>query len=138
MTSAGSAGFAGAKAGLGAISQQTQWMSQQVSAGKLALDPEAAEAAAKHCEDEIRELAKLARDAQQLSQLKGLGDYPSGQYLTESFKNKAQSGGAGAMDLIREMQEKLKDQAEAFRAAAKDYRATDEQIADDMQGGMQQ
>lgn len=136
MTSA-DAGFAAAKEGLKAVSGRTQWINQQVGAGKLALDPEVAENAAKRCEEEIRELARLMRSADRMTRLSGLGNYPDGQQLTQRFIDKASASGTGAVDLIRQLQDELQKQADAFRAAAKDYRATDEQISDDLQRGIQ-
>jgi hypothetical protein len=130
-------GFAAAKAGLAAISGQTQWMNQQVSAGKLALDPEAADKAAKRCEEEIEALRGLLRNAQALAMVKGLGDYPDGQQLAKRFQDKASDPDAGVVKLIRDMQDELQKQADAFRGAAKDYRATDEQNADDLRRGIQ-
>ncbi|MGI8306216.1 hypothetical protein [Saccharopolyspora hattusasensis] len=131
------AGFAAAAEGLQAVRNQTQWINQQVSAGKLALDPEVAEKAAKRCDDEIRELGKLVRDANQISRVSGLGNYPDGQQLAQRFMDKANHEGSGALTLIRMMQDELQKQADAFRAAARDYRATDEQQAQDLQRGMQ-
>lgn len=130
-------GFAAAQEGLKAVSGQTQWINSQVGAGKLALNPEAAEAAAKRCEDEIRELARAMRDAEQITRVSGLGNYPDGQDLAQRFVDKASAPGTGAVDLVRQLQDELKNQAEAFRAAAKDYRATDEQNADDLRRGIQ-
>ncbi|MBB5153359.1 hypothetical protein [Saccharopolyspora phatthalungensis] len=130
-------GFAAAKEGLKAISGQTQWMNQQVSAGKLALDPDVADKAAKRCEEEIEALSGLLRNANALQTVKGLGDYPDGQQLAKRFQDKATDGDAGVLKLIRDMQEELKKQADAFRGAAKDYRATDEQNADDLRRGIQ-
>jgi hypothetical protein len=130
-------GFAAAKAGLAAVSGQTQWINQQVSAGKLALNPEVAENAAKRCEEEIEALATLLRNAGALGTVKGLGDYPDGQQLAKRFQDKATDPDAGALKLIRDMQDELQKQADAFRGAAKDYRATDEQNADDLRRGIQ-
>ncbi|MCI2417774.1 hypothetical protein MOQ72_10080 [Saccharopolyspora sp. K220] len=137
MTSAESAGFAAAKEGLKAISGQTQWMNQQVGAGKLALDPKVADDAAKRCEEEIRELAELFRKTRAMQRVQGLGKYPDGEQLAKRFEDKANDGEAGALALIRLMQDELQKQADAFRAAAKDYRATDEQNADDLRRGIQ-
>ncbi|MER7010890.1 hypothetical protein ABT324_05625 [Saccharopolyspora sp. NPDC000359] len=131
------AGFAKAKAGLAAVSGQTQWISSQVGAGKLSLDPEVAERAAKRCDDEVEALQDLWRTAQALRTVKGLGDYPDGQQLAKRFQDKAADGDSGALKLIRDMQDELKKQAQAFRDAAKDYRATDEQNADDLRRGIQ-
>ena len=96
MTSAAGAGFQSAKAGLQAVSAQTQWINQQVSAGKLALDPEVAEKAAKHCEDKADELTGLLREFNGISAVSGLGSWPDGQQLSARFKSKAQDGSAGA------------------------------------------
>ncbi|GAA4841781.1 hypothetical protein [Saccharopolyspora rosea] len=137
MTSAEGVGFQSAKAGLQAVSAQTQWINQQVSAGKLALDPEVAEKAAKHCEDKARELTAVLADANAINSLNGLGSWPDGQQLTARFKSKATDENAGALALVREYQKELREQAKAFRSAAKDYRSTDEQIANDMQRGIQ-
>ncbi|PKW19827.1 hypothetical protein A8926_8024 [Saccharopolyspora spinosa] len=71
-------GFEAALEGLQAVRGRTQWINQQVSAGKLALDPEVAEKAAKRVEEEIQELAVLMRDARQLGRVTGLGTYPDG------------------------------------------------------------
>ncbi|WP_258342894.1 hypothetical protein [Saccharopolyspora gregorii] len=136
MTSAEAGGFAAAKEGLKAIGAQTQSINQQVSAGKLALDPQVAEDAAKRVEEEREALANLLRKAQSLSTVKGLGDYPDGQQLAKRFEDKATDSQAGAIQLIRDLQDELQKQADAFRAAARDYRATDEQNADDLRRGM--
>jgi hypothetical protein len=131
------AGFAAAAEGLRAVRGKTEWINQQVSAGKLALDPEVAEKAAKHAEEEIRALAKLASDAYQISRVSGLGDYPDGQQLAQRFMDKANDPESGAFALIRMMQDELQKQADAFRAAARDYRAIDDQQAQDLQRGIQ-
>ncbi|GAA4612945.1 hypothetical protein [Saccharopolyspora hordei] len=136
MTSAESAGFAGAAEGIKAVAAQTQWVNQQVGAGMLSLEPEAAEKAAKHCEDEIRELQQLFREAQAINRVTGLGDYPDGQQLAKRFEDKATDPTAGALTLVRQMQDELQKMADAYRAAAKDYRAIDEQHAQDIQRGM--
>ncbi|GAB3671008.1 hypothetical protein [Saccharopolyspora tripterygii] len=130
-------GFAAAKEGLKAIGGQTQWISSQVGAGKLALNPEAAEKAAKRCEEEIRELRSLQRRTDRMVRVQGLGNYPDGQQLAQRFSDKAGDSSAGAVALIRQLMEELQKQADAFRAAAKDYRATDEQNADDLRRGIQ-
>ncbi|MGW3467695.1 hypothetical protein ACWDKQ_04320 [Saccharopolyspora sp. NPDC000995] len=137
MTEAADIAFTGAQEGLRAIAAQTQWINQQVGAGKLTLDPEAAEKAAKRCEDERESLRTLFTQARAIARVAGLGSYPDGQQLAKRFEDKANDPQAGAFALIRQMQEELKKQADAFRAAARDYRATDEQNADDLRRGMQ-
>ena len=130
-------GFAAAKEGLKAVSGQTGWINSQVGAGKLALNPEAAEKAAKRCEEEIRQLRILQRQTDQMVRVQGLGNYPDGEQLAKRFSDKAGDSSAGAVALIRQLMEELQKQADAFRAAAKDYRATDEQNADDLRRGIQ-
>ncbi|MEV5540172.1 hypothetical protein AB0L13_25305 [Saccharopolyspora shandongensis] len=137
MTSADTGGFAAAREGLKAISGRTQWINQQVGAGKLSLDPDAADEAAKRCEEEAKALSDLLKHTQALGTVKGLGDYPDGKQLAKRFEDKATHNDAGVIKLLRDMQEELKKQAEAFRGAAKDYRATDEQNADDLRRGIQ-
>ncbi|MFR9732215.1 hypothetical protein ACL03H_23565, partial [Saccharopolyspora sp. MS10] len=82
-------------------------------------------------------LEGLYRRAYVLQRVKGLGDYPDGQQLTRRFQDKAVDADAGALPLLRLLQEELKKQAEAFRGAARDYRNTDEQNADDLSRGIQ-
>ncbi|MGI8308413.1 hypothetical protein [Saccharopolyspora hattusasensis] len=53
-------GFEAALEGLQAVRGKTQWINQQVSAGKLSLDPEVAEKAAKRAEEEVQELISCA------------------------------------------------------------------------------
>ncbi|QIZ36086.1 hypothetical protein [Saccharopolyspora sp. ASAGF58] len=137
MTSADTGGFAAAKEGLKAIGGQTQWINQQVGAGKLMLDPEVAEKAAKRCDEEIDALNELYDNAAALQRVTGLGNWPDGKQLAQRFQDKATDGSAGALPLIRELQKELAKQAQAFRDAAKDYRATDEQNADDLRRGIQ-
>ncbi|GAA4875316.1 hypothetical protein [Saccharopolyspora cebuensis] len=137
MTSAvgGGAGFAGAAIGLKAVAAERDWISKAVGAGKLALEPDAAENAAKHCEDEIDALDDLISRARAIERVHGLGDYPDGQDLQKRFTDKAVDSSAGALPLLREMQAELQKLAESYRQAGKDYRTTDEQIAEDLQRG---
>ncbi|WP_243794055.1 hypothetical protein [Saccharopolyspora gloriosae] len=137
MTSADVGGFAAAKEGLKAVSAQTQSINQQVGAGMLSLDPEVAEKAAKRVEEEIEALDRAYDQARILTRVKGIGDYPDGQQLAKRFQDKASDPEAGALSLIRAMQEELRKQADAFRNAAKDYRDMDEQNADDLRRGIQ-
>ncbi|WP_246470646.1 type VII secretion target [Saccharopolyspora phatthalungensis] len=66
-------------------------------------------------------------------------DQPTGQcwQTGQRFADKAEHATAGALPLIKEMQKVLQEQADAFRAAARDYRATDDQNAQDLQRGIQ-
>lgn len=129
------AGFAGAQAALGAAKQQTAWVNEQVGSGQLRMNPEAAESAAKHCEASALEVTKLARDYYQIERVAGLGDYDSAKELVHHFEQKANQSGSGAFDLLTQLRDEMRNQADAFRNAAKDYRAQEEQIADDFGKG---
>ncbi|MFR9732264.1 hypothetical protein ACL03H_23825, partial [Saccharopolyspora sp. MS10] len=82
-------------------------------------------------------LQEFWQRAQSLRSVRGLGDYPDGQQLAKRFEDKAADSDAGVFALIREFQDELRKQADAFRGAARDYRNTDEQNADDLRRGMQ-
>jgi hypothetical protein len=133
-------GFAVAKGALDAAKGQTSWINEQVGGGKLRMNPETAEAAAKHCESYAEQVGLLVSDASQLSRLSGgmgLGDYKISQDLQHHFQQKAGQPESGATALLRQLQEEMLNQADAFRSAAKDYRARDEQIAGEL-GKVQQ
>ncbi|MEV0055782.1 hypothetical protein AB0H34_35450 [Saccharopolyspora shandongensis] len=130
-------GFAGAGAALGAIAQQNDQLSQQVSSGQLKMNPDAANKAAEVYERKADEVERLALRADRLSRVEGLGDYRSGQELATKFGQKASNGSTGAADLLRKLTDELRRKADLFRQAAKDYVATDEQIGQDLQRGNQ-
>lgn len=130
-------GFAGAQGALIGAARQTGWINEQVGAGKLRLDPDAAEAAARHCEDCAAEVQRMAAAYVQIERVEGLGNYDSSRELKSHFEQKANQEGSGALSLLRDLQAEMLNQADAFRAAAKDYRATDDQIAGDLGKGRQ-
>lgn len=125
-------GFAQAKSALDQAAGQTKWINEQVSGGHLRMNPETAEAAAKHCEDYARRVGRLRTQAGHLSLVNGLGDYQVSLALKHHFEQKATQAESGALPLLKQLQAEMLNQADAFRAAAKDYRATDDQIAQDM------
>lgn len=131
-------GFEGSKQALGEVSKQTGWINEQVSAGKLRLDPDAAEKAAKRCREEVEALRDIANKAQVIQRCEGLGDYPDGSALQARFEQKATDPEAGALPLIGQMQQELEKLAKAFEGAAKDYRATDEEASQDFERGLRQ
>ncbi|PRW65414.1 hypothetical protein [Actinopolyspora mortivallis] len=61
-----------------------------------------------------------------------MGDYPSGKQLADKFGKKARDGSNGAADLLGQFADELRRKADLFQQAKKNYRATDEQIADDL------
>ncbi|MEV5535522.1 hypothetical protein AB0L13_01590 [Saccharopolyspora shandongensis] len=129
-------GFAGAGAALGAIAQQNDQMAQQVSAGKLKMNPDAANKAADVYERKAEEVDDLAQAAAKLGRIEGLGEYHSAQELAAKFGQKA-VGANGSADLLGKLRDELIRKADLFRQSAKDYVATDEQIGEDLQRGSQ-
>ncbi|MEV6230672.1 hypothetical protein AB0L88_22700 [Saccharopolyspora shandongensis] len=130
-------GFAGAGAALGAIAQQNDQLSQQVSSGQLKMNPDAANKAADVYESKAMEVNQLVRLAAGLERVDGLGEYGSAQELASKFGLKASNGSTGAADLLAKLRDELIRKADLFRQAAKDYVATDEQIGQDLQRGSQ-
>ncbi|SFE19648.1 hypothetical protein SAMN04487819_10961 [Actinopolyspora alba] len=132
------AGFTGASAALGVIREENSWIQQQISAGQLTMEPQAADSAAAVYEREALEADRLADSATRLQQVPGLGDYLSGQQLANKFWQKAANGSTGAADLLGQFADELRRKAELFRQAKQHYIATDEQISRDLNRGMQQ
>ncbi|MEU6268746.1 hypothetical protein [Saccharopolyspora shandongensis] len=130
-------GFASAGAALGAIAQQNDQLSQQVSSGQLKMNPDAANKAAEVYELKAQEVDDLAQKADGLKRVEGLGEYTSGQELATKFGMKAANGATGAADLLGKLRDELMKKADLFRQAARDYVATDEQIGEDLQRGSQ-
>ncbi|PKW19431.1 hypothetical protein [Saccharopolyspora spinosa] len=129
-------GFTGAGAALGAITQQNDQLAQQISAGKLKMNPDAANKAADAYECAADEVDALAVKANALGRVEGLGEYRSAQELAAKFGQKA-VGPNGSADLLGKLRDELLRKADLFRQAAKDYVATDEQIGQDLQKGSQ-
>ncbi|SDX31203.1 hypothetical protein SAMN05216215_1009201 [Saccharopolyspora shandongensis] len=129
-------GFAGAGAALGAIAQQNDQLSQQVSSGQLKMNPDAANKAADVYERKAEEVDDLAQAAAKLGRIDGLGEYRSAQELAAKFGQKA-VGENGSADLLGKLRDELIQKADLFRQAARDYVATDEQIGEDLQRGSQ-
>ncbi len=128
-------GFGEASAALGAIRAENQRFQQQISAGQLSMDPSSAEDTATVYEEEAAEVENLMAKAFRLQQVPGLGDYPSGQQLATKFGQKARNGSTGAADLLRQLADEMRRKADLFRQAAKNYRVTDEQVAQDFKRG---
>lgn len=101
------------------------------------MDPAAAHEAARAYDDAAAEVGELVRSAIQLQQVAGLGSYVSGEQLTRKFALKASNGSTGAADLLAQLRDELQRKAELFRQAARDYRSTDEQIAQDLRRSAQ-
>ncbi|QIZ36288.1 hypothetical protein FDZ84_18415 [Saccharopolyspora sp. ASAGF58] len=132
------AGFAGAGAQLGAIRQQNDHLTQQLSEGKLRMNPDSANKAAAVYEREAEEVDRLAKKAFQLERVEGLGEYRSAQELAIKFGQKATNGVNGAAELLGQLRDELLRKADLFREAARDYVASDEQIAQDLRRGNQE
>ncbi|WP_223839451.1 hypothetical protein [Saccharopolyspora pogona] len=118
--------------------QQNDQLAQQVSEGKLRMNPDSANKAAEVYKEVAWEVDKLSKKAYQLERVEGLGAYRSAQELATKFGQKATNGVNGAAELLGQLRDELIRKANLFREAAKDYVATDEQIAQDLQMGNQE
>ncbi|WP_346074374.1 hypothetical protein, partial [Saccharopolyspora thermophila] len=107
------------------------------SAGRLKMNPDAANKAADVYERKAHDVNSLARAAARLGRVEGLGEYVSSQQLAAKFGQKASNGSSGAADLLTKLRDELIRKADLFRQAARDYVAADEQISQDLQRGSQ-
>lgn len=132
MTSPGQ-GFQGLQQGLSGVIQQADQQSKSfidgVASGQLQVNPDALDAAAKHCEDHAHQVRELQDLASQLGQVDFLGDYHVSQGLADHFQKKATDSQSGATGLLKQLYQEMMNQANAFRQAAKDYRDREAQIA---------
>ncbi|WP_258347960.1 hypothetical protein [Saccharopolyspora gregorii] len=120
---------------LAGISAQNEQLRAQVASGRLTIDPEAAEKAAQAYERAQRRVQRLSRNTDLLLKVQGLGEYHSAVQLSRKFEAKADDGSSGAVALLGRLSDELKEKAELFRQAAKDYTATDDAIAQDLMRG---
>ncbi|MFB9570110.1 hypothetical protein [Saccharopolyspora hordei] len=130
-------GFVRAGAALEEIKQDNAKLGQQISSGKLRMNPGAANKAAQVYEKKADQVERLSLRASRMGRVQGLGEYGSSQELAGKFTLKAANGTNGAADLLKMLSDELRRKADLFREAAKDYVATDEQIGEDMQKGSQ-
>ncbi|WP_346074442.1 hypothetical protein, partial [Saccharopolyspora thermophila] len=107
------------------------------SAGRLKMNPDAANKAADVYERKAEEVDDLAQAALKLVRVEGLGAYGSAQELAAKFGRKATNGSTGAADLLGKLRDELIRKADLYRQAARDYVAADEQIGQDLQRGSQ-
>lgn len=122
-------GFRSAEDSLNAITAGNNQLQQQISSGKLIMNPDAANNAAKAYDNAARTIERLRHDADRLGHVTGLGSYGSGQQLATKFRHKAANGSSGAADLLQQLSQELRRKADLFREACKDYQARDEQVA---------
>ena len=132
MTQPSDGGFEQAAGDLQGIRQSNDQIQQNIASGQLRMNPEAADKAAGAYKKAAGRVRMLARRADFLSQLGGLGDYPSAQQLTEKFRNKASNGSTGAVDLLKEYAKELERKAGLFDQAKQAYQAQEERISGDL------
>lgn len=129
-------GFGGAQAALNDAKHQTTWINQQVNDGKLRMNPESAEAAAKYCEETETKIEKIRAEGQYIAQVDGLGDYDESLKLKHHFEQKANHPQSGALALLDQLRTELLNLADTYRNAAKAYRAQEEHIQDGFKKGL--
>jgi hypothetical protein len=129
----GAEGFVGAAAGVAALQQNYVNLKGAVDSGQLMIEPDAAANAAKACNDQAAEFAKMqdraARLAVNAKSLK-LGGCIEGQAMATTFTNKANDGsgttGSSAYALLGQAVEIMKNMAATYEAAGKMYHETDQ------------
>lgn len=119
------------------VNQGMQALTSQVTSGSVRVDPDGLDECAKFCEDQAGQVAKILRDVDQLTQLKGLGDYKVADGVRQHLTAKATDPDSGAQGLLQQLHQEITNQANAFREAAKDYRDREAQIAHDLGKGAQ-
>lgn len=137
MTQPSDGGFEQAAGDLQGIRQSNDQIQQNIASGQLRMNPEAADKAARAYKDAARRARSLVHKASSLEMLSGLGSYPSGQQLTEKFKNKARNGSTGAADLIGQFADELERKADLFEQAKQAYQAQEEQISENFKKGVE-
>lgn len=89
------------------------WQNLAIAAdqGNLYLDPEAASACSRACDDYVGKLFARQEKAKELANIKGWGDFSSGQAVRTLYAEKAVGGPnnmvdvlQGHIDVVREMQ----------------------------------
>ncbi|MCX2733379.1 hypothetical protein OOZ19_24310 [Saccharopolyspora sp. NFXS83] len=133
----GGGGWGTIAAQLTGIKTQTEQVRGKVGSGQVTFEPGAAANAAKAYEQAQHRLARLMRNIDALTRVQGLGEYGSATQLAGKFENKAADSTAGAVGLLTQLSDELKDKADMFRQAAKEYAATDESIEQALQRGEQ-
>ncbi|WP_243793234.1 hypothetical protein [Saccharopolyspora gloriosae] len=137
VTSGGGGGWGNIAAQLTGIKAQTEQVREKVAAGRLKFDPSAASNAAKAYEQAQQRLTRLTRNIDALSRVQGLGEYGSATQLAGKFESKATDSKTGAVGLLTQLGDELKEKADMFRQAAEEYAATDESIEEALRRGEQ-
>ncbi len=100
---------------LDGVAQQQNTLAAAVAAGELWLESGVAERAAARCEQAVREIDKLCRDAHQLTRKRKFGDNADGHAAAARF---AQAG-QDYIDTMRNAQQVFKNMAATYRAAGR-------------------
>ncbi|TSD93958.1 hypothetical protein FOS14_22035 [Skermania sp. ID1734] len=100
-------------------------MSSALSGSELRVDPQSAEACAKHCDALAEGFKDHARAARALNTVVGFGTLQSGLDLRKGFERKA----VAAADHLESLAKAALDLATAFRTAGQSYVRADEEAA---------
>lgn len=122
-------GMEGFAAGASALAGQAAGLRAAVDSGKIVMTPEAAEAVAKVYEAKARKLAQSISRTDQLVANGAFGDCNIGRQLEEKFRQKVESEQVGLVAVLRQMQETLKNMAQAYRDSAREMTNTDDEHA---------
>ncbi|MGA9312170.1 MAG: hypothetical protein WBV74_17645 [Pseudonocardiaceae bacterium] len=106
---------------LASVAQQQSSLAAAVAAGELWLESGVAERAAARCEQAVKDIDSLLKDARQLTVKRKFGDNEDGQAAAERF---AQAG-HNYIKTMRNAQTVFKNLAATYRAAGRTVTETD-------------
>lgn len=113
----------------------TYWQALAVAAdqGQLYLNPEAARACSAACDDYIKKLLDHQRNARELANTRGWGDFDSGLQLQDIFAKKAVGGENNMFDVLQSHIDVVKEMKVVFGKFFAATEAADEVNAADLQ-----
>ncbi|MGH3855383.1 MAG: hypothetical protein ACRDR6_18220 [Pseudonocardiaceae bacterium] len=100
---------------LAGVAQRQKSLAAAVAAGELWLEAGVAERAAKRCEQAVREINDLVRDARELTVKRKFGDNEDGNAVAERFVQ----AGYDYIDAMRGAQQVFTNMAATYRAAGR-------------------
>jgi hypothetical protein len=115
--------------------QMTYWQGLAAAAdqGQLYLNPEAAAACSSACDNYIVELKKHQRNALDLADIKGWGDFDSGKELARIFSEKAAGGANNMVDVLQSHIDVVEEMKVVFGKFFSATEAADDANATDLQ-----
>ncbi|MEU6262144.1 hypothetical protein [Saccharopolyspora shandongensis] len=124
-----STGMEGFAAGASALMGQAQGLRAAVDNGQLVMNPEAAEAVAKVYDEKADDVRKARAGSERLILNGAFGDCFIGRDMEKKFRDKVNAPETGLVAILTNVEEILKNMAQAYRDSARDMRNVDEDHA---------